>query len=580
MTPEEEYEYELALADSDEAPAEEAPPPETVKVDLPGFGRTELLKDEAEDVRQKNVIAQTRLDSLKQLLAFTGGGGGKMMRLFGGDEAVAESEKAQAEYPKTAIAGMLTPALLSGGANVGPALAGRFGTSLPAVARAVLAPAAQRVAISAGSQGAAGALGAQPGERIEGALSGTGYGALGGIAGEAIGAAAAPVLRAAAPLTGKLADTFKQWGLEAGRKVLQGQSTLRAQAKKPLSLEAVQEVADRGALRPGRDVIETADNVLEARKAAGERVSKVIDELADLGAPGVDLRNLARRLREEYSIAKANMEPKAATDVYAQKLEMIRDVANMRKRAGQNPFQTDLKQAEVWKRNWQSEADAAGAYSKIDPREPAEAKAKVASLIRQANEGVAGTYAQSINKPELLQEFLDAKQSYGKLADAYGFAEKAASKDIQRAAGPGVSGKVARLGENLVLAGVVGGAAGGGGLASGMTPESAATLALLAGGGALAKRRGGTVKAATELAIGRGLQAAAPAMSQAMTTAAGNVTQAAFPLGSATGAYLAKKNAYKTLEDYLGLSAKDDEDLANQAYIAGQTTPAAQPGRQ
>lgn len=41
-----------------------------------------------------------------------------------------------------------------------------------------------------------------------------------------------------------------------------------------------------------------------------------------------------------------------------------------------------------------------------------------------------------------------------------------------------------------------------------------------------------------------------------------------------------KKNAYEALRQRLGLDAQDDEDLANQAYIAGQTTPAAQPGRQ
>lgn len=49
---------------------------------------------------------------------------------------------------------------------------------------------------------------------------------------------------------------------------------------------------------------------------------------------------------------------------------------------------------------------------------------------------------------------------------------------------------------------------------------------------------------------------------------------------SGPDAMQAKQNAYSTLEQYLGLSAKDDEDLSNQAYIAGQTTPAAQPGRQ
>lgn len=107
----------------------------------------------------------------------------------------------------------------------------------------------------------------------------------------------------------------------------------------------------------------------------------------------------------------------------------------------------------------------------------------------------------------------------------------------------------------------------------GLDPMTSMMFGGLAAAGALNKYRGDSSRAVSWLAASKGIRAVGPALS----SAASGLPEATFPLGTATGAYLAKKNAFRTLSDYLGKRPKDEEDMSNQAYIRQQVDPAAQP---
>lgn len=334
---------------------------------------------------------------------------------------------------------------------------GRAGGAVGTVA-SILAPlpAIKVGAVGTGLLGAKGA--AIAGNIASGAATGGAYGALSGatdgdadvtrgdvrgfgrdVAGAGVGGAALGTVAAAgAEAVRPLWKYIRSMALNQGGKVLQGGSDIAAATRKPLSDESIEEVLKSKGIRPFSTTQATHERVSDLAAESGDLYGRIVSELEAQGVKGAEVRPLAdelyARAQQEFSASGSN---KAVSQQFTKE---GRNLENLARGAGPDApraigpavEQLGLKQTEGIKQTLQRQAR----LDMLTQKPTDEALAEISSKVRQANEdAVEAAGAQAHPRSEvrgLSDAFVPVKQRTGRLLEARGFTEKAATKAAQR----------------------------------------------------------------------------------------------------------------------------------------------------
>jgi hypothetical protein len=217
---------------------------------------------------------------------------------------------------------------------------------------------------------------------------------------------------------------LRRYAINKGREVLSGSSDMAAQARKPLSNDAAEEVLASGGIRAFDTTPQTHERVAQLAEEAGNLQGEIIRELESRGVPGPEVEPLAedmmRRFAEEQKTSYYDDGPARVYQRVAQKMEQ---------RAG-GPT-VPLGEAETAKRKLQ--ALAKFHRRQASPKE--ESLQEASSMLRQAVEDAVERGAASSSDPDVrsfANAFVPAKQRTGRLLEAEEFSDRAAAKYLQK----------------------------------------------------------------------------------------------------------------------------------------------------
>lgn len=312
---------------------------------------------------------------------------------------------------------------------------GAIGTGLLGAKGAAIAG---NIASGAATGGAYGALsGAADGDAdlTRGDVRGFGRDVAGaGAGGVALGTVAAGGAEALRPLW----KYIRSMALNQGGKVLQGGSDIAAATRKPLSDESIEEVLKSKGIRPFSTTQATHERVSDLAAESGDLYGRIVSELEANGVKGAEVRQLAddlyARAQQEFAASGSN---KAVSQQFTKEGRNLENLArgagpDAPRATGPAVEQLGLKQTEGIKQTLQRQAR----LDMLTQKPTDEALAEIASKVRQANEdAVEAAGAQAHPRSEvrhLADAFVPVKQRTGRLLEARGFTEKAATKAAQR----------------------------------------------------------------------------------------------------------------------------------------------------
>jgi hypothetical protein len=271
-------------------------------------------------------------------------------------------------------------------------------------------------------------------EATQGALLGAGLGLVGGAVGEGA--------RYAAPL-------FRRVALQQGKQHLQGGSDMQAVNRRPLSDEAVEEVLQRGGIRPLATVQGTAPRVEALAQEQGRIYGQIVEELEARGVQGPRVKELADDLYERYlRDFNASSGDKGPANVFREEAENVQRIAYPGPRGdavrvtdgvegppvveGPQAPRLRLTQAEDVKRSLQERAK----FEKRNPTGKEDNLREASAMVRQANEDAIANAAMRPGVDPRIQElnaqFVPQKGIVGRLLEAEEAASRGAAKAEQR----------------------------------------------------------------------------------------------------------------------------------------------------
>jgi hypothetical protein len=259
--------------------------------------------------------------------------------------------------------------------------------------------------------------------------------ALGAGAGYVLPKVGTQVGRALPGVMARLRQGLEGSALDKARKVLTSGAD-QLSNRQPVANEAVREALDSGAI-PIWGTTEGAFKRLEdLAETRGASYAGIVGALEKAGVPGPNSRALADQLLARAKTLDLTETNKAIPSEYRNVTNTMLDMGELAEQRGiAQTGRLNLKQAEDIKRSLQKQVK----YGRREDTPLNEARAEIASMVRQANEDTieaAGERAPAGSEvARLAEEFVPVKRQLSRTLEARNAAERGAAKAAQRVGG-------------------------------------------------------------------------------------------------------------------------------------------------